>query len=119
MLRIIEDRKKEQANRFELVRSYIKRLSTRTGKVTCILYGSTVRGDFKDWSDIDLVIVTERLPSDPMERLDFLYSFSEGHIEPKGFTMQEFMCLLNTPFGRLLKEEGAIMIDDFEIFRRE
>lgn len=116
MLKIIEDRIKQREERLEVARAYLERLSAHVGKLTGIVYGSTARGDFKDWSDIDVVVVAEKLPQPPMKRLGFLYDFSEGRIEPKGFTVEEFKEILDSSFGRLLKKEGVAIIDELEIF---
>lgn len=119
MLKIIEQRKAEQKERVAIALSYIERLSLNIGEVTAILYGSTVRGDFKDWSDIDIIIVSDKLPPDPMERLDILYEPSEGLIEPKGFRRDEFESILNKPFGYLLVKEGVVLRDDFNFFENK
>ncbi len=84
--------------------------------MSAILYGSSARGDFKDWSDIDIIIISDNLPKDSMERLDFLYGCSEGLIEPKGFTMDDFKAIINKPFGKLLITEGIAIKDDFNLF---
>ena len=52
-----------------------------------------------------------------MERLDFLYEFSDGLIEPKGFTREEFEKIINAPFGQLLKEEGVVIRDELQLFK--
>lgn len=119
MLKIIEDRKKEQKERFDIAHYYIKRLLSHIGALTAILYGSSVRGDFKDWSDIDIVIIANNLPIDPMERLDVLYEPAEGLIEPKGFTRDEFEVILNKPFGHILVTEGIVIRDDLNLFEKK
>ncbi|MCX8030272.1 MAG: nucleotidyltransferase domain-containing protein [Thermodesulfovibrionales bacterium] len=117
MLKIIKERKKEQEERFKIALAYVQRLSSYIGQFSAILYGSTARGDFKDWSDIDILIISDDLPIDPMERLDFLYDFSEGLIEPKGFTIEEFRAIIDKPFGKLLNEEGIVLKDELNLFR--
>jgi predicted nucleotidyltransferase len=54
-------------NRFEewikvlrLVDDYAKLLRKRFERMTVILHGSFARGDFNLWSDIDLIIVSEK-----------------------------------------------------------
>lgn len=116
MLKIIEERKEAQKDRIKIAVSYLERLSLHLGKITAVLYGSTVRGDFKDWSDMDIVVISDNLPADPMERLDILYESSEGLIEPKGFTVEELKTLINKPFGKLLILEGIVIRDDFNLF---
>jgi predicted nucleotidyltransferase len=116
MLKIIEGRKKEQKKRFDIACLYVQRLASHIGALTAILYGSSVKGDFKDWSDIDIIIISDRLPSDPMERLDVLYEPTEGLIEPKGFTRDEFKAIQNKPFGHLLITEAMVIRDDLNLF---
>ncbi|MCX7912968.1 MAG: nucleotidyltransferase domain-containing protein [Thermodesulfovibrionales bacterium] len=117
MLKIIKERKREREERFKIALEYVQRLSFHLGKQTALLYGSTARGDFRDWSDIDVLIISDNLPMDPMERLDFLYSYSEGFIEPKGVTVEEFKAIIDKPFGRLLNEEGIVLKDELNLFR--
>ncbi len=119
MLKIIEQRKAEQKERISIALSYIDKLSLTIGEITAILYGSTVRGDFKDWSDIDIVIVSDKLPSDIMERLDVLYEPIEALVEPKGYRIDEFKAILNKPFGSLLIKEGLVLRDDLNFFRNK
>lgn len=117
MLKVIENRKKEQQKRLQIAFDYVQRLANSIGKLTAILYGSTARGDFKDWSDIDIIIISDNLPNDSMEMLDFLYAYSEGLIEPKGFKLEEFKAIQDKPFGRLLAEEGIVINDDLHLFK--
>jgi predicted nucleotidyltransferase len=94
----------------------VQRFTSHIGALTAILYGSSARGDFKDWSDID-IIISDNLPLDPIERL--LYGYTKGLIEPRGFTIQEFRKILKAPFGRLLRDEGIVIYDELGIFKEE
>lgn len=117
MLKIIEERKKQQTLRLKIAKQYVDKILLHCGKTTAIVYGSTARGDFKDHSDIDVVIVSENLPSNPMQRLDFLFDLSDGFVEPKGYTIEEFKHICNTPFGKLLRQEGIIITDNLMLFK--
>jgi|Deesub1362B_J571_1020462.scaffolds.fasta_scaffold00061_5 hypothetical protein len=116
MLKIIEQKQQQQIRRFQVAREYALKLRSLFGKVAVVVYGSTARGDFNEWSDIDLVVICEELPVKPLERLDLLYEYSEGMIEPKGYTLKEFEMIKETPFGKLLQAEGVVIVDDFRIF---
>lgn len=109
MLKIIHERSLKQQERLQIAKSYAQRLAKHCGQITAIVYGSTVRGDFKDYSDIDILIVSDALPSDPMQRLDFLYEFSKGLVEPKGYTTKEFKQILQSPFAEILQKEGLVI----------
>ena|GEM_PF-5412782 len=57
-----------------------------------MLYGSYVRGDFRDGSDLDLLLVIEGLPPRPQDRLEGLIEVLEGfYVEPHPLTPQEFL----------------------------
>ncbi|MEL9940863.1 MAG: nucleotidyltransferase domain-containing protein [Ignisphaera sp.] len=59
-----------------------------------ILFGSYARGDFNEWSDIDiLVVVGEELPKKPTERIDLVVpciATVGAPIEPLIITREEF-----------------------------
>ncbi|NLG83824.1 MAG: nucleotidyltransferase [Firmicutes bacterium] len=61
------------------------------GPLCAVLIGSVARGDFNLSSDIDVIIVSDRLPTPPLERSRFLYRYILPDIEPKGFLPAEFM----------------------------
>ena len=59
-----------------------------------ILFGSYARGDFNEWSDIDiLIVVCDELPKKPTERIDIVVpciTAVEAPIEPLIITKNEF-----------------------------
>lgn len=69
----------------------------RLGRITAILYGSYARGDFNEWSDIDVLIVAENLPRSPIERLDLVEDCVKSHprVEPVLITLEELNKLKN------------------------
>ena len=66
------------------------------------VYGSVVRGSFKRWSDTDVLIVSDRLPLDPLCRVELLYAHVSGGLEPKGLRAVEFKELLAKGDAQLL-----------------
>ena len=68
-----------------------------------ILYGSLARGDYKKGSDIDIIVVAENLPQEFTKRIEFLLRFSTGGpIEPRGYTPQEFLKMIEEAHGTVL-----------------
>jgi len=50
-----------------------ERLASKLGKITVILHGSYARGDFNLWSDIDVIVVSERFKGmRPLDRYDLI-----------------------------------------------
>jgi len=43
-------------------------VSKKLGRICSIVFGSYARGDFNEWSDVDLLIVVEKAPSSPLPR---------------------------------------------------
>ena len=76
-----------------MARAYAEGLRERLGEVTAIVYGSVARGDFNLGSDVDILIVAERLPGHPLARMGLLYSRLEGPLEPRGYALTEFRTL--------------------------
>jgi Nucleotidyltransferase domain. len=80
---VLRRRKAQQEERIATARTYAERLRQRLGALTAWLYGSVAQGTFKDWSDIDVFIVAETLPSHPLQRNDLLYQDAPIGVEPK------------------------------------
>ncbi len=61
-----------------------------------ILYGSFSRGDFNERSDVDLIVISSKLPETYLERAEILFMMVEtpDPIEPLGFTPNEFITMI-------------------------
>ena len=94
MLKIIEERIKKQEEYIALAGEYVKKLSKTISIKKAYVIGSVARGDFNDASDIDILIIAENLPANPLKRLHILYETVPPLIEPKAFTSEEFKLLL-------------------------
>ena len=75
------------------------------GRVSVFVFGSYARGDFNEWSDVDVLVVTDApLPANPFRRLDMVEKcLAEACcVEPVILTVDEFM-------GRLGKGDPAVV----------
>lgn len=101
-------------NTNNILGEYSKVISSKLGKFTGVLYGSMARGDNNIWSDIDFLVISDKLPENPLKRLEFLYSLTETPIEVKGYTRNEFLKMIEkrnpTALDSLI--EGKIIVDD-------
>ncbi len=114
MLKALEERRKQRERFVEMARAYAEDLRGKLGQLTAIVYGSVPRGDFNLGSDVDVLIISERLPSHPLERMEVLYSCHEPPLEPKGYTHTEFQTLLakrNSVLAEVLRD-SIVVIDD-------
>jgi len=86
--------------KLEIVQSNIKNLFKNLNenlKPECvILYGSFARGDFNERSDIDIIVISSKLPKNFYERLILLYELIEAKeaIDMFGYTPNEFTHML-------------------------
>jgi len=114
MLRVLEERRRQRDEFVATAQTYAEKLRGRLGKLTAIVYGSVSRGDFNLGSDMDVLIISEGLPSYPLERMEVLFSCHEPPLEPKGYTHTEFRALLakrDSALAEVLKD-GIAVVDD-------
>jgi len=107
-------RRKQQAEKIEIAREFVRKLRAEIGTLTAWVYGSVARGTFKTWSDIDVFIAAENLPNNPMQRLELLYRHASGGIEPKAWTKSEFLRKLEKGDKQLsaMLKERTLLIDE-------
>lgn len=98
----------------DVLKEYSKTVSSKLGKFTGVLYGSMARGDYNVWSDIDFLVISDKLPENPLKRLELLYSLSDVPIEVKGYTRNEFLKMIEqrNPIALDALVEGKIIVDD-------
>ena len=87
---VLAGRSNQRGQRVQLARTYVNQLSDRLEIVAAAVVGSVARGDFNVWSDIDVVIVAERLPARLPDRSALLALDAPGGVQPIGFTPDEF-----------------------------
>jgi len=86
-----------------------------------ILYGSLARGDFNERSDVDIIVISSKLPENYYKRAELLYSMVEtlDPIEPLGFTSDEFIEMIKNRHCTSLfamKEGKALFGKDYYKF---
>ncbi len=89
MREVIARRLMERDRSIELARSYVERLAARVPLVAAAVGGSVARGDFNVWSDVDVVVVIERLPKRMPDRMGLLIEDAPPGVQPVGFTPEE------------------------------
>lgn len=87
-----DPRVRRRAEREELIahaRVYVEALAAELPDLVAAVGGSVARGDFNRWSDVDVVVVSDRLPDDARARLDVLHAVVVPGVEPHGYTRAE------------------------------
>jgi predicted nucleotidyltransferase len=103
---LAEKRHQERVALIDEARAFAGRVRQVVPDARVFLYGSVARGDFNLASDIDLLVVSDALPPQPLARAEFLYRYVGGREEPKGLLRSEFIDL--GAGGGLWFLEGAI-----------
>ena len=88
------------------------------GPISAAIYGSVVRGDFNIGSDIDIVVISDALAKDPLERMKVIHRYAQGREEPKGYRLDEFRKMIKRrhPTAIEITNEGKILVDDLKVF---
>lgn len=89
-----------------------------------ILYGSLARGDYNERSDVDLIVISSKLPKNYYKRAELLYGMVEtlDPIEPLGFTPDEFIKMIKNRHCTSLfamKEGKALYGKKYFLFLKE
>lgn len=79
-----------------------------------VLFGSYARGDYTDQSDIDLLIVSDKLPSDPREAFSMAFNIKNPKIMPTALNTNVFLKKLRDGSTFILEilEDGKILCGD-------
>ena len=67
---------------------FIERISVSDPELL-LLYGSLTRGEYTQYSDIDVLCIYDRTFSSHKERFMISYQFSDGIVQPKTLTLKE------------------------------
>lgn len=86
---IVERRRREQVEAFDVARRYADAVAADVPIVAVVVFGSYARGDFNTWSDVDVLVISDRLPEDAKTRLDLLWGHVTGSVSPVGWTIAE------------------------------
>lgn len=89
---VVAARIAEQRARIDLARRWAEALAARLAPgVTvqvAVVFGSTARGDFNKWSDIDVLVVADPLPDRLLDRYDLVAPVPAG-VQPVLWTSTE------------------------------
>ncbi len=120
MERVIEERKRlideVRASMTGLVRE-VRRI---WGKCSIFIVGSYARGDFNEWSDVDVLIVVEECDRNPLRRYDKLVDYLKNSslpIEPIIVSLHEFKRGLEKRNPLIIEavEAGLIIVDELNL----
>ncbi len=111
---IVARRRAERQGLIDLGRQYARRLSARLTVRAAYVVGSVARGDFNVWSDVDVVVVAEALPSRVPDRMAVLVADAPPRVQPVGFTPAEFerARAKRNPLVIEALERGVVVIGD-------
>lgn len=90
---------------------YLRELEIE-GPLLVILFGSLVRGEYTQFSDMDVLVIFDRLP-DWKERFRIVYRHSDGSVQPFAYTWEEILHMLEAGNTFIFEaiEEGAPVWD--------
>ena len=102
--------------KYEVLEKYLSELRRELDLKLVILFGSLARGDWRESSDIDLLIVSDDLSDDPAENF---VKLKRGCVEPHGFSTRRFMAELEKPNLLIMDalEYGKRLIADREFMK--
>lgn len=117
MNRFASERASERERLLNLAVQYADAVRRKYGPATILLYGSVARGDFNSWSDVDVLVVSDRLPAHPLERSKTLQDLAYPGIEPKGYSLSEYREARrrDLPFMRDLAAYCVVLGDDLGV----
>ncbi|MEM3522822.1 MAG: nucleotidyltransferase domain-containing protein, partial [Candidatus Bathyarchaeia archaeon] len=90
----LKEKLKKEA--YEKVKEFIKQVEPLKPKLI-ILYGSYARGDFTEFSDIDVCIIAENLPENIFERRSLTGLYKVKNLKPIGYYPNECLNELKKP----------------------
>ncbi len=118
--KVIEERKRRWERALVEAEKFANCVSEKLGRITVIIYGSYARGDFNEWSDVDvLIVVGRKLPDNPLRRLDLVEDclrLTPG-IEPVIVTVEELKRLIEkgNPIVVEALGKGILIVDELEL----
>ncbi len=105
MAEALDERRRERDRLLALAHGYVDRLAERVPVIAAVVAGSVARGDFNVWSDVDVVVVAENLPSRTPDRAALLTADAPAGVQAVGFLPDEFEAAMRK--GNRLVREAA------------
>ncbi len=76
--------------RVEELEEFLRRLRERMPVEAVIVFGSHARGGAGEWSDLDVIVVSDYFKDlTLLDRIALLLELKEGRVEPLGYTYEE------------------------------
>ena len=102
---IINQRREKRKRVIEESKQFVKCVQKHYNVITAYLIGSYARGDFNIWSDIDIVIIVEKAPESPLDRLENIKNCIRKHpdIEP--------IIITKTRYEKLKTKKNPITVE--------
>ena len=100
---------------FEELRDLAEKLKDY-GVRLVVLFGSVVRGDYTEESDVDVLVVADRLPSDPRDAYEVVKRVVDARVQPTCFTTSSFLKKLRSESTFIMEvlEDGKVVYADAE-----
>jgi len=122
-LGVLKERVREREEYLRKASEFAECVLRKLSNSTIVVYGSVARGDYNEWSDIDVLIITsEKIPRKPVERLEVLHDCmkSNPRVEPVVITREEFTRLLEKKNPLVIEavERGATLIDRLGVMKK-
>lgn len=102
---VITQRLAERERAIGTARAWAAQL-TGSHIVAVVVVGSFARGDFNKWSDIDVLVVADRLPGALLARLAMLGASAPPGLQPIGWTVAEL--------ARRWRERDPLALEAYE-----
>lgn len=95
------------------IKLFVDRIEKDTLKFI-LLYGSLAKGTYTQYSDIDVLCVFDRKFSDSRERFLVSYKYSEGLIQPRTLSYDEFKdgIIQGNSFLHSILQDGIILFNE-------
>ena len=118
-VRIPVERIREWLKVLGSVERFAARLVEKLGPVTIILYGSYARGDFNQWSDVDLVVVSDKFSGiRVLDRYKLIEDLVEPLIQPVLLAPEELREVLSRSAWKYAFQEACVIVVDGYRLRR-
>jgi len=94
----------------QALKKIVEKLKKDKSVKLILLFGSLARGEVREWSDIDLIVVKET-DKRFLDRLDEIYKDAEVAMDVLVYTPEEFERMKNRSFIKKAIEEGKILYE--------
>ncbi len=119
MEKVVRERMKKREKALRVAKEFAECTKKVFDEVSAFLFGSYLRGDFNEWSDIDVLIVAKDPPKNPLRRLDLVESclLKYPEVEPVIVSVEEFnrMVKKRNPIISDIKKRKVVLIDDLNL----